>query len=169
MTLRRVAEVKVNEGVIGQYVHNAVGEGLGKIGVIVGLESSGDKGALATLGRQIAMHVAAASPLALDSASIDPAVIDREKGVLAEKNAGKPAHVLEKIVDSGLKTFYKEVALLDQAYIHDGGKTVSQTLKESEKTVGAPIGLTGFARFALGEGVDKGDTPDFASEVASMV
>ena len=77
--------------------------------------------------------------------------------------------MLEKIVDSGLKTFYKEVALLDQAYIHDGGKTVSQTLKESEKTVGAPIGLTGFARFALGEGVDKGDTPDFASEVASLV
>lgn len=169
MTLRRVAEVKVNEGVIGQYVHNSVSEGLGKIGVIVGLESSGDKAALATLGRQIAMHIAAASPLALDSASIDPSVIDREKGVLAEKNAGKPAHVLEKIVESGLKTFYKEVALLDQAYIHDNGKTVSQTLKENEKAVGAPIGLTGFARFALGEGVDKGDPTDFASEVASMV
>ncbi len=169
MTIRRAATVKINEGVIGQYIHNAVGEGLGKIGVIVGLESNGNKEALATLGRQLAMHIAAASPLALDSASIDPAVIDREKGVLAEKNAGKPAHVLEKIVESGLKTFYKEVALLDQAYIHDNGKTVSQTLKESEKMVGAPIGLTGFARFALGEGVDKGDPTDFASEVASMV
>ena len=169
MTLRRVAQVKINQGVIGQYIHNAIGDGLGKIGVIVGLESSGNKDALATLGRQIAMHIAAASPLALDAVSIDPSVIDREKGVLAEKNAGKPAHVLEKIVDSGLKTFYKEVSLLDQAYIHDNAKTVTQTLKESEKLVGAPIGLTGFARFALGEGVEKGEQTDFASEVASMV
>ena len=169
MTLRRVAQVKINQGVIGHYIHNAIGDGLGKIGVIVGLESSGNKDALATLGRQIAMHIAAASPLALDAASIDPSVIDREKGVLAEKNAGKPAHVLEKIVESGLKTFYKEVSLLDQAYIHDNAKTVTQTLKESEKLVGAPIGLTGFARFALGEGVEKGEQTDFASEVASMV
>jgi elongation factor Ts len=169
MTLRRLATVKVQQGTIGQYVHNAVADGLGKIGVIVGLESSGNPEALASLGRQIAMHVAATSPLGLDQASIDPAVIEREKNVLAEKNAGKPAHVLEKIVDSGLKTFFKEVALLDQAYIHDNGKTVSQALKEGEKNVGAPIALTGFARFALGEGIEKGDGPDFASEVASMV
>jgi elongation factor Ts len=169
MTLRRTAAVRVQQGVIGQYVHNAVTDGLGKIGVIVGLESSGNAEALGTLGRQVAMHIAATSPLGLDHASIDPAVIEREKNVLSEKNAGKPAHVLEKIVDSGLKTFFKEVALLDQAYIHDNGKTVSQALKEGEKAVGAPIVLTGFARFALGEGVDKGDTPDFASEVASMV
>ena len=169
MTLRRLAGVRVQQGVIGQYVHNAVADGLGKIGVIVGLESPGNVEALAALGRQIAMHVAATSPLGLDHASIDPAVIEREKGILAEKNAGKPAHVLEKIVDSGLKTFLKEVALLDQAYIHDNAKTVSQALKESEKTVGAPIALTGFARFALGEGVEKGNGPDFASEVASMV
>ena len=168
MTLRRAASVKVNQGAIGQYVHNAVGDGLGKIGVIVGLESTGNAEALATLGRQIAMHIAATSPLGLDHASIDPAVIEREKKVLAEKNAGKPAHVLEKIVDSGLKTFFKEVTLLDQAYIHDNGKTVSQALKEAEGQVGGAIALTGFARFALGEGVDKGETPDFASEVASM-
>ena len=169
MTLRRLATVKVQQGAIGHYVHNAVADGLGKIGVIVGLESSGNAEALTVLGRQIAMHVAATSPLGLDHASIDPAVIEREKNVLAEKNAGKPAHVLEKIVDSGLKTFFKEVALLDQAYIHDNGKTVSQALKEGEKAAGAPIALTGFARFALGEGVDKGEGPDFASEVASMV
>ena len=168
MTLRRAASVKVNQGAIGQYVHNAVGDGLGKIGVIVGLESTGNAEALATLGRQIAMHIAATSPLGLDHASIDPAVIEREKNVLSEKNAGKPAHVLEKIVDSGLKTFFKEVTLLDQAYIHDNGKTVSQALKEAEGQVGGAIALTGFARFALGEGVDKGETPDFASEVASM-
>ncbi|MCW6510385.1 translation elongation factor Ts [Lichenifustis flavocetrariae] len=168
MTLRRAASVAVQQGVIGQYMHNAVSEGLGKIGVIVGLESSGGTEALTALGRQIAMHIAAASPLALDHASIDPAVIEREKNVLAEKNAGKPAHVLEKIVDSGLKTFFKEVSLLDQAYIHDTGKSVTQALKEAEKTVGAPIALTGFARFALGEGVEK-EATDFAAEVASMV
>lgn len=169
MTLRRAASVKVNQGVIGQYVHNAIGDGLGKIGVIVGLESSGNAEALAALGRQVAMHIAATSPLAIDHTSIDPAVIEREKNVLADKNAGKPAHVLEKIVDSGLKTFFKEVTLLDQAYIHDNGKTVTQALKEAEKQVGAPIALTGFVRFALGEGVDKGEATDFASEVASMV
>jgi elongation factor Ts len=169
MTLRRVAEVKVKQGVIGHYVHNVVSEGLGKIGVIVGLESTGNADALAALGRQIAMHIAAASPIALDAASIDPAVVAREKGVLAEKNAGKPAHVLEKIVESGLRTYYKEVSLLDQAFIHDNAKTVAQAVKEGEKVVGAPITLTGFARFALGEGVDKGDPSDFATEVASMV
>lgn len=169
MTLRRVAEVKVSQGVIGHYVHGAVGDNLGKIAVIVGLESAGNAGALATLGRQVAMHIAAASPLALDQASIDPATIEREKGVLAEKNVGKPAHVIEKIVDSGLKTYFKEVALLDQAFIHDAGKSVSQAIKEGEKAVGAPIVVTGFARFALGEGVDKGDPSDFAAEVASMV
>ena len=169
MTLRRVAQVKVTQGLIGHYVHNAVGDNLGKIGVIVGLESTGDAGALATLGRQVAMHIAAASPLSLDQASIDHAMISREKAVLAEKNAGKPAHVLDKIVESGLKTYFKEVALLDQAYIHDNSKSVSQSVKEAEKTVGAPIAVTGFARFALGEGVDKGDPSDFASEVASMV
>ena len=169
MTLRRVADVKVGQGVIGQYVHNSVSEGLGKIGVIIGLESTGDAAALATLGRQIAMHIAAASPLALDQASVDPAVVEREKGVLAEKNAGKPAHVLEKIVESGLKTYYKDVALLDQAYIHDTAKSVAQAIKEAEKSVGAPIKVTGFARLALGEGVEKGDPSDFAAEVASMV
>ena len=169
MTLRRVAEVKVKQGVIGHYMHNAAGDNLGKIGVIVGLESTGDSAALATLGRQVAMHIAAASPVSLDQASIDPAVIAREKAVLAEKNAGKPANVIEKIVESGLKTYYKEVTLLDQSYIHDNAKSVAQAVKESEKTVGAPITVTGFARFALGEGVDKGDPSDFAAEVASMV
>ena len=169
MTLRRAAEVKVKYGVIGHYVHNAIGDNLGKIGVIVGLESTGDASALATLGRQVAMHIAAASPLALDQASIDPATIEREKAVLAEKNAGKPAHVIEKIVDSGLKTYFKEVALLDQSYIHDSVKSVAQAVKDGEKTIGAPIVVTGFARFALGEGVEKGEQADFAAEVASLV
>ena len=168
MTLRRVAHLSVGQGVIGQYVHGAAGEGLGKIGVIVALESAGKADELQTLGRQIAMHVAATSPLGLDSSTIDPAVLEREKAVLADKNAGKPAHILEKIVDSGLKSYFKEVSLLDQSYIHDGSKTVAQAVKDAEKTVGAPVVLKGFARFALGEGIEKPDEPDFAAEVASM-
>jgi len=102
-----------------------------------------------------AMHVAAASPVALDAAGLDPATVKRERAVLAEKNAGKPANVLEKIVESGLKTYYKEVCLLDQAYVHDPAKTVAQAIKEAEKTVGAPVAITGFVRYALGEGVEK--------------
>ena len=168
MTLRRVAHLSVGQGVIGQYVHGSAGDGLGKIGVIVALESAGKAEELLTLGRQIAMHVAATSPLGLDSASIDPVVVEREKAVLADKNAGKPAHILEKIVDSGLKSYFKEVSLLDQSYIHDGAKTVAQAVKEAEKAVGAPVALKGFARFALGEGIEKPDEPDFAAEVASM-
>ena len=168
MTLRRVASLAVSEGVVGQYVHGSAGDGLGKIAVIVALESAGKAEELQALGRQLAMHVAAASPLGLDSAALDPAVVEREKAVLAEKNAGKPAHILEKIVESGLKSYYKEVSLLDQAYIHDGAKSVAQAVKEAEKTVGAPVTLKGFVRFALGEGIEKPEEPDFAAEVASM-
>ncbi len=166
MTLRRVGEVKVSSGFVGQYVHGAVADGLGKIGVIVGLESTGKSDELAQLGRQLAMHVAATSPVALDLASVDPAILEREKAILAEKNAGKPANVLEKITESGLKSYAKEYCLLDQAYIHDGSKSVSQVLKEAEGKVGAPVKLTGFARFALGEGIEKEET-DFAAEVAA--
>ena len=155
MTLRRVQGLRVSEGAIGQYVHSQMVEGLGRIGVIVGLESKGDRDALKTLGRQVAMHVAAASPIALNAQGVDPATVARERSVLADKNAGKPPHVLEKIVESGLKTFYKEVCLLDQAYVHDPAKSVAQAVKEAEKTVGAPIAVTGFVRFALGEGVEK--------------
>ena len=155
MTLRRVAGLRVSEGAIGQYVHGQIVDGLGRIGVIVGLESKGDKDALAALGRQVAMHIAAASPVALDAAGVDPATVARERSVLADKNAGKPPHVIEKIVESGLKTFYKEVCLLDQPFVHDPAKTVAQAVKEAEKTVGAPIAITGFVRNALGEGVDK--------------
>ena len=169
MTLRRVAGLEVEQGVVGHYVHGSMGDGLGKIGVIVGLSSSGDRPALAALGRQIAMHIAASSPLALDAASLDPEIVAREKAVLAEKNSGKPAHVLDKIVESGLKSYYKEVSLLDQSYVHDNAKTVAQAVKDAEKAVGAPVAITGFVRFALGEGVEKPDSPDFASEVASMV
>ena len=155
MTLRRAQGISVAEGAIGHYVHGSIADGLGKIGVIVGLKSAGDKDRLAALGRQLAMHVAAASPIALDAAGLEPETVARERAVLAEKNAGKPANVLEKIVESGLKTFYKEVCLVDQAYVHDPAKTVAQAIKEAEKTVGAPIAVTGFVRYALGEGVEK--------------
>jgi len=169
MTLRRAASVHVDHGVIGHYVHNSVGEGLGKIGVLVALESKGDGDALAPLAKQIALHVAAANPMALDAASLDPAVVAREKGVLAEKNAGKPANVLEKIVESGLKTFYKEVCLIEQPSIHAEhvNKTIGQVVKEAEKAAGAPITLKAFVRFALGEGIEKAPEADFAAEVAA--
>ncbi len=155
MTLRRAQGLSVAEGAVGHYVHGSIADGLGRIGVIVGLKSAGDKDRLAALGRQLAMHVAAASPIALDAAGLEPETVARERAVLAEKNAGKSANVLEKIVESGLKTFYKEVCLVDQAYVHDPAKTVAQAIKEAEKTIGAPIKVTGFVRYALGEGVEK--------------
>jgi elongation factor Ts len=133
MTLRRAASLEVGQGVVSSYVHNAVIEGAGKIGVIVALESAGKTDELAVLGRQLAMHVAAAKPQALDPAGLDPELVKREKDVLADKyrQQGKPENVIEKIVDSGLKTFYKEVCLLDQAFIHDSGKSVAQAVKEA--------------------------------------
>jgi elongation factor Ts len=166
MTLRRVSALKVSHGLVGHYVHNAISEGLGKIGVIVALESTCGEAELAELGRKIAMHVAATGPLALDAAGVDPAVLEREKNVLREKNAGKPANVLDKIVESGMKTYFKEVTLLEQPYIHDNGKTVGQAVAEAAKTVGAPVALKGFVRYALGEGIEKQES-DFAAEVAA--
>lgn len=166
MSLRRVSGLSVSEGVVASYVHGQVVDGLGKIAVIVALESKGDAAQLSALGRQVAMHIAAASPQALDSSSLDPAVIERERAILAEKAAasGKPANVVEKIVEGGLRTFYKEVCLVDQAFIHDGSKTVSQAVNEAAKTVGAPVALKGYVRFALGEGIEK-EVSDFADEV----
>lgn len=168
MTLRRAASLEVSAGVVSSYVHNAVIDGLGKIGIIVALESTGSADELATLGKQVAMHVAAANPQALDSAGLDPAVVAREKDVMADKyrQQGKPEAMIEKIVENGLKTYYKEVCLLDQAFIHDTGKSVAQAVKEAEGKVGAPIKLTGFVRYALGEGIEK-QTSDFAAEVAA--
>jgi elongation factor Ts len=156
----------VASGVVASYLHNAAGEGLGRIGVLVALESTGKADELALLGRQIAMHVAATNPVALDLASVDPDILAREKAILADKNAGKPAHVLEKITDSGMKSYAKEFCLLEQVYIHDGSKSVGQAVKESEGKVGTTIRLSGFARFALGEGITKEES-DFAAEVAA--
>jgi len=168
MTLRRAASLEVGKGVVSSYIHNAVIEGAGKMGVIVALESTGKTDELAVLGRQLAMHVAAANPLALDPSGLDPETVKREKDVLADKyrQQGKPENVIEKIVDSGLKTYYKEVCLLEQAFIHDSGKSVAQALKEAEGKIGAPVKIAGFVRYALGEGIERQES-DFAAEVAA--
>ncbi|HUN12204.1 MAG TPA: translation elongation factor Ts [Rhabdaerophilum sp.] len=168
MSLRRAAALSVNSGVVASYLHNAVGDGLGKIGVLVALESTAGADALMAIGRQVAMHIAATNPAALDSASIDPALIARERGVLTEKAkaSGKPDNVVEKIVESGLKTYFKEVSLVDQPFVHDPAKTVAQAVGEAGKAAGAPITLKGFVRYALGEGIEK-ETADFAAEVAA--
>jgi len=169
MTLRRAAALSVGKGAMASYVHNSVTEGLGRIGVIVALESDGKADELKAFGRMVAMHVASANPQAIDPSGLDPAAIAREKGVLADKAKaqGKPANVIEKIVESGLKTFYKEVCLLDQGFIFDDKKSVTQALKEAEAKAGAPIEIAGFVRFALGEGIERSGE-DFGGEVASL-
>jgi elongation factor Ts len=168
MSLRRAASLSVTQGAIGAYVHSSVSDGLGKIGVLVALESPGQAGELASLGRMIAMHVAASNPQAIDASGLDPATVAREKDVLADKfkAQGKPANVIEKIVESGLKTYYKEVCLLEQAYVHDPAKNVAQALKEAEGKVGGAIKITGFVRYGLGEGIETQES-DFAAEVAA--
>ena len=168
MSLRRASSLSVGKGALAAYVHNAVGEGLGKIGVIVALESTGATDELKRFGRMIAMHIAASNPQAIDPAGLDPEMVRREKEVLADKfrAQGKTSNVIDKIVESGLKTFYKEVCLLEQAFIHDPDRSVAQAIKETEGNVGAPIKVSGFVRYALGEGIDRPDT-DFAAEVAA--
>src|SRR5262245_49116841 len=170
MSLRRASSLSVGKGAIASYVHNSVDEGLGKIGVLVALEAAGNAEELKRFGRMVAMHVAASNPQAIDPSGLDPDVVRREKDVLADKfkAQGKPANVIDKIVESGLKTFYKEVCLLEQEYVHDPAKNVAQAIKEAEGKVGAPIKVTGFTRYKIGEGVERPDT-DFAAEVAATV
>ncbi len=174
MSARRTADASVNEGVVTDYVHNKVADGLGKIGVLVALESKGDKAALTALGRQLAMHIAAASPAAVSAEELDPALVERERGVYAEqaKASGKSADIIAKMVEGRLrKEFYQQVVLLQQTFLGAGGDgkaTVEQVLKDAEKTAGAPIKVTKFVRYALGEGIDKKEG-DFAAEVAAAV
>jgi len=168
MSLRRASMLSIGQGVIGNYVHKPVDEGLGKIGVIVGLESGANNEQLARFGRMLAMHVAASNPQAIDPSGLDRDLLRREREVLADKARAqaKPANVVERIVESGLKTFYKEVCLLDQAYIHAPEKSVAQAIKEAETRIGSPIRVSGFVRYALGEGIDRPEA-DFAAEVAA--
>ncbi len=169
MTLRRAASVSVGKGVVASYVHNSVIDGLGRIGVIVTLESTGDADELKAFGRMVAMHIASANPQAIEASGLDAVTVEREKNILGEKfkAQGKPANVIEKIVESGLKTFYKEVCLLDQGFIFDDKKSVAQAMKEAEGKVGAPIKVIAFVRYALGEGIDR-PSDDFGGEVAAL-
>ena len=169
MSLRRAAHLSVTNGVVASYMHNMIAPGLGKIGVIVALESTGDAEQLKSFGKQVAMHIAAANPQSVDADSLDKAVIERERAVLTEqaKESGKPAPVIEKMVEGRLRKFYEEVVLLAQAFVHDPETTVATALAAAEKAVGAPIQITGFYRYALGEGIDRPDS-DFAAEVAAV-
>lgn len=169
MTLRRVGLLEVSKGVVAAYVHNALTANRGKIGVLVGLESTGDAAKLETLGRQIAMHIAAQRPEALDIASLDQDMIARERAVHADKAkaSGKPAEIVEKMVEGSMRKYYEQVVLLEQAYIMDDKMKVSAVVEAAAKDVGAPVKLVGYLRFELGEGVEK-KADDFAAEVAKM-
>ena len=168
MSVRRTGALAVKEGVVADYVHNRVADGLGKIGVLVALESAGDEPTLFEFGRQLAMHVAASSPVAVDVSGVPADVIEREKAILAEKNQGKKPEMLEKIIAGGLKAYAKENCLLEQSYIHDSTKTVAQAVKDAGDRAGSAIKVVGFLRYALGEGLDKKEE-DFAAEVAKAV
>jgi elongation factor Ts len=170
MELRRVASLSVAPGVVASYVHNAVAPGLGKIGVIVALKSAGDPVALGELGKALAMHVAAASPRYVAPEHVDAAALERERAVLEAqaKASSKPDNVVQKMVEGRLRKFYEDVCLLEQTYVIDGENKVRKVLEAAAREVGVPVEVTGFVRFALGEGVER-QTKDFAAEVAAQV
>jgi elongation factor Ts len=169
MTLRRAKMLTVANGVVSSYVHNALQPGRGKIGVLVALESTGDVAKLEALGRQLAMHIAAARPESLDVESMDPDLVARERAVYVEKakESGKPAEIIEKMVEGSMRKFYEQSVLMQQTFIIDGENKISAVLEAAAKDVGAPVKLTSYVRFELGEGVEKKED-DFASEVAKM-
>jgi elongation factor Ts len=168
MNLRRSAVIEVRDGAIGSYVHNTVKPGMGKLGVIVGLESTGDKEALLALGKQLAMHIANTNPLSVSPDDIDPAIVDKERAIFAEqaRESGKPADVIAKMVEGRVRKFYEEQTLLAQTFVIDGESKVKDVVARAEKEAGAPIKVTSFVRYALGEGIERAET-DFAAEVAA--
>ncbi|MBY8915216.1 translation elongation factor Ts [Nitratireductor sp. L1-7-SE] len=168
MTLRRSAKLSVENGAVASYVHNAVTDGLGKLGVLVAIETTGNADAARAFGRQVAMHVAATNPLALTEADVDPAAVAREKDIFSDqaRQSGKPENIIEKMVEGRLRKFFEEVVLLKQAFVMNPDLTVEKALAEAEKEIGAPAKIVGFVRFALGEGVEREET-DFAAEVAA--
>jgi len=159
----------VSAGVVASYVHNAIAPDLGRIGVLVALESTGDQEKLTDLGRKIGMHIAATSPMSLSTGDLDPAAVDRERAIFTEQalQSGKPPAVVEKMVEGRIRKFYEEVVLLKQAFVMNPDLTIEQLLAQTSKELGAGVVLTGFVRIALGEGVDK-KTDDFAGEVAAL-
>jgi len=169
MTLRRTTSLSVSDGVVAQYIHNTAADGMGKIGVLVALESSGDKSRLMDLGRKVAMHVASAKPLAATTAELDPKVVEKEKQILTEqaKESGKPLPVIEKMVEGRIRKFYQESVLVEQAFVMDPDVTVGAFIEKAGKEMGAAVKLTGFVRYEVGEGIEKA-VNDFAAEVASF-
>jgi elongation factor Ts len=163
MNIRRARVLSVGSGVVATYVHNTLKPGLGKIGVLVAVEGAGEMAALETLGRQVGMHIAASSPEAIDTDGVDPAALEREKAVLTEqaRASGRPDNIIEKRVEGRIRKFYEDVVLLEQVWVHDGESRVKAVLAK------AGVKLAGFARFKLGEGIDKPEGPDFATEVAA--
>ncbi len=170
LSFRRSAALGVNQGVVASYIHNGVSDGLGKLGVLVAIETAGNADAAQAFGRQVAMHVAATNPLALTAGEVDQAAVEREKAIFADqaRQSGKPENIIEKMVDGRMRKFYEEVVLLSQAFVINPDLTVEAALKDAEKSIGAPAKITAFVRFALGEGIEKEES-DFAAEVAAAV
>jgi len=170
MSVRRAYALSVKPGVVASYIHNASGPELGRIGVLVAIQSEGDKDRLLALGRQIAMHIAAANPMALSVEHLPPDVVAKERDIQREiaAKSGKPDHVIEKMVEGRMKKFYEEVVLLEQIFVIDGERRISKVLEDASKELGTKVEIAGFVRFAVGEGIDKGDPGDFASEVKSL-
>ncbi|MGJ8572739.1 MAG: translation elongation factor Ts [Hoeflea sp.] len=168
MSFRRSTKLTVDNGIVATYVHNAVADGLGKLGVLVAVKSTGNADALAAIGRQVAMHIAATNPLALTSTDVDPAIADRERSVFIEqaRESGKPEAIIEKMVEGRMRKFYEEVALLSQAFVINPDQTVGQAVEAAAADAGAPVEIVGFVRFQLGEGIEKEES-DFAAEVAA--
>lgn len=169
MSLRRTAAISVSEGVVATYVHNQAADGLGKIGVLVALESPGDASRLTDLGRKVAMHIASMKPLAATTAELDPAVVEKERQILTAQAAesGKPANVIEKMVEGRIRKFYQESVLVEQAFVMDPDVTVGKFIENAGKNMGAPVKLKGFLKFEVGEGIEKAAS-DFAAEVAAF-
>ena len=169
MGLRRMSVLNVDSGVIASYMHNAISSGLGKIGVLVALKSDGDADKLNALGKQLAMHIAAAAPQSVSRDDLDQEIIERERQVLSDqaRDSGKPEEIIEKMVEGRIRKFYEEVCLLDQTYVVDGESKISDVLENAAKELGCPVIITAFDRFALGEGIKK-EKEDYASEVAAL-
>ena len=170
MDLRRSARLSVDKGVVATYMHNALTPRLGKIGVLVALESDGDAAQLEVFGKQLAMHVAASNPTALSQADVDPEELQRERNVLSEqaRESGKPEEIIEKMVEGRLRKYYEEVALMEQIFVIDNETKIAKVVENAAKEMGVPVALTGFVRYELGEGIEKSEA-DFAAEVAATL
>ncbi len=169
MSLRRAQTISVDTGVVASYVHASAAPGLGRIGVLVGLQSEGDSEQLAALAKQVAMHVAAASPQSVSTDDLDPEAVERERAVLSEqaRESGKPEDIIAKMVEGRLRKFYEEVVLMEQTWVIDGETKVAKVMEQAGKDLGSPVKVAGFVKYVLGEGIEKEET-DFAAEVAAQ-